>query len=130
MPASIICRTTAGESDAGPSVATILVRRSMTPDDTARQRVSLILKVDDAGPTPLHNGTVHLRRTLRVDSALALVLAGLTWGTMRLEEDGGCPTGALAVALVLGQTGITSMAALAGLGLAVLMTPAPAPAPA
>ena len=46
---------------------------------------------------------MHPRRTLLVDSALALVLAGLTWGTMELD-DCGCPMGALAVALVLGQT--------------------------
>ena len=64
----------------------------------------LILKVDDAGPAPLHNGAVHLRRTLLVDSALALVLAGLTWGTMELDEDCECRMGAWAVALVLGQT--------------------------
>jgi signal transduction histidine kinase len=63
----------------------------------------LILKVDDVGGRPLHNGTVHLRRTLLIDSVLALVLAGLTWGTMRLD-DCGCRMGALALALVVGQT--------------------------
>ena len=60
--------------------------------------------MDDGGRTPLHNGSVHLRRTLLVDSALALVLAGLTWGTMSLDDGCRCPMGALAVALVLGQT--------------------------
>ena len=49
-------------------------------------------------------GAVHPRRTLLVDSALALVLAGLTWGTMELDEDCGCRMGAWALALVLGQT--------------------------
>jgi endonuclease/exonuclease/phosphatase family metal-dependent hydrolase len=44
MPASIIRRTTSGESDAGPRVATILVRRSMDRDDTAVRVATLNLR--------------------------------------------------------------------------------------
>ena len=44
MPASIIRRTTSGESDAGPRVATILVRRSMGRDDTAVRLATLNLR--------------------------------------------------------------------------------------
>ncbi len=44
MPASIICRTIPGESDAGPNVATILVRRSMARDDTAVRVATLNLR--------------------------------------------------------------------------------------
>ena len=39
-----------------------------------------------------------------VDTALALALAALTWGTMGLDEDCPCPVRPLAVALVLAQT--------------------------
>ncbi len=38
------------------------------------------------------------------DTALALALAGLTWGTMELERDCACPIRPLAVVLVLAQT--------------------------
>jgi endonuclease/exonuclease/phosphatase family metal-dependent hydrolase len=44
MPASIIFLTTSGESDAGPRVATILVRRSMGRDDTAVRVATLNLR--------------------------------------------------------------------------------------
>lgn len=44
MPASIIRRTISGESDAGPRVATILVRRSMARDDTAVRIATLNLR--------------------------------------------------------------------------------------
>lgn len=44
MPASIIRRTISGVSDAGPSVATILVRRSMGRDDTAVRIATLNLR--------------------------------------------------------------------------------------
>ena len=39
-----------------------------------------------------------------VDTALALALAALTWGTMGLDEDCPCPVRPVAVALVLAQT--------------------------
>ncbi len=39
-----------------------------------------------------------------VDTALALALAALTWGTMGLDEDCPCPARPLAVALALAQT--------------------------